>query len=237
MNLKGRLKLIAEKVPVCRCVCDIGTDHAYIPIYLVINKVCKKAIASDIKSGPISKARENIRKHGLEESIETRIGSGLKPIRADECDVIIIAGMGGLLIREILNEDMEKARNATSIILQPMSDIEVVREWLYNNGFDIYDEGLACEGEKIYNVIAARWTGVPRQLDSIYHHIGEKLLENRDPLVEKYLNWRIRILDRIINEIKNTDNDKIEEEYRLHRKELYNLLQRLYVPETLGIRR
>jgi len=210
MLLKGRLKLIADMVPECAMLCDVGTDHAYIPIYVVQNKKCRKAVASDVKEGPVLSARKNVDAYGLTESIEVRMGNGLEPLKENEADVIVIAGMGGILIREILTRDIEKVRKANSIILQPMNAIEVVREWLYENGFYIYDEGLAKEGYKIYNVIAAKWKGLAEKTDEIYYHIGKRLIEKKDPLLVKYLNNRIGQIEKTINEMDNMkDKDSI----------------------------
>lgn len=210
MELKGRLKLIAKKVPLCETVCDIGTDHAYVPIYLILNKICKKAIATDVKQGPVYIANKNIKKYKLEDVIETRIGNGLDCIKEHEADTIIVAGMGGILIREILYNGFEKAKTACSLILQPMNAIEVVREWLMKNGYNIYDEELVNEGEKIYNVISATWTGQIKDTDKVYHYIGEKLIENNDPLLTKYIDKKLKQMKRIINGLKNSNSTSKE---------------------------
>ena len=205
MELKGRLKLIADKTPTCNILCDIGTDHAYIPIFLVKNKRCGEAIACDVRKGPISAAKSNVSSFNLEDYIEVRLGDGLQPLGEDEADVIIIAGMGGNLIEKILINGFNKAKNADALILQAMNEIEVLRKWLYNNGFQIYDEALTAEGQKIYNVICARWTGAQKQLDKVYYHIGEKLLENRDPLLERYLNKKIKQLETILKDMEGIE--------------------------------
>ncbi|OPZ91343.1 MAG: tRNA (adenine(22)-N(1))-methyltransferase [Firmicutes bacterium ADurb.Bin419] len=209
MILKGRIKFIADMIPECTIVSDIGTDHAYIPIYMVKNERCQRAIASDVSEGPVAVANRRISKYGVENRVETRLGSGLKPIHEDEMDACVIAGMGGMLIREILKDDTNKAQKARSLIIQPMNYIELVREWLYANGFEIYDEGLIDEGERIYNVIAARWIGRVQTKDSVYYYIGEKLIEKKDQLLKKYLAKRIAIIDKIIKEMASMkDKDK-----------------------------
>jgi len=204
MELKGRLGLIAEMIPACNVVCDIGTDHAYIPIYLVSRKICRKAIAADLKKGPILKARQNIKNYNMEALVETRLGYGLEPIKDTAVDIIIIAGMGGMLIRDIISGEIEIAKKAARLILQPMNAIELLREWLYESGFEIFDERLVEEGEKIYDVIAARWTGTSKRFERTYYHIGEKLIENRDPLLNKYLKRRIRQIEKIISGLGNS---------------------------------
>lgn len=214
MNLKGRLKLVADKVPLCGKVCDIGTDHAYIPIYLVLNKVCESAIAGDVRKGPLEAAINNIREYGLEEKIEARLGFGLDVTGENESDVLVIAGMGGELITEILSRGFQKAAAAQCIILQPMGAIGEVREWLYENGFDISDEELTAEGEKIYDVMSVRWDGVARELGEINFYVGAKLLERNDDLVKKYIRKRVNQLNEILSGIRKTNSDRKELEER-----------------------
>lgn len=206
MVIKGRLKLIADKVPQCEIVCDIGTDHAYVPIYLVLKKICKFAIAADVNSGPVLAAKKNIVKYGLDKYIEARQGNGLECLSMGEADCIIIAGMGGLLIREILQKDIEKAASASLLILQPMNSIELVREWILSSGFSILDEELCKEGEKIYNVITCKWIGQKEQVDAINFYIGERLIRKNDPLLDKYLQKELNRIEKVINGLKRTNN-------------------------------
>jgi len=210
MELKGRLRLVADMVPSCRIVSDVGTDHAYVPIFLIEREVCKKAIATDVRTGPIDKARKNILQYKMEDCIDTRIGDGLEPLEDDEIDIIIIAGMGGLLIRNIISNSFEKAQKAKRLILQPMNAIEVLREWLYKNGFNISDEGLAKEDGKIYNVLAAEWTGLSKHYEEVYYHIGKKLVEKRDPLLKEHLERKLRQIDKAINGLNKAEKKDVE---------------------------
>lgn len=228
MELKGRLKLIADKVGKCNVLCDVGTDHCYIPIYALNNNKCNKAIAIDVKEGPILAANANILKYKKEKFIETRLGNGLTPIKENECDTIVIAGMGGLLMSEILNQDYEKLKKKTNtLILQPMNATEVVREWLYEKGFDIFDEELVAEGEKIYTVICAKWTNELRKVNLIYYYIGEKLIQKKDPLLKDLIKKKIKLFKKITDEMKNSKNKNAKEEiekYTMIVKELQLLL-------------
>lgn len=210
MTLKPRLKKIADMVSECNVVCDIGTDHAYIPIYLIKSHICKRAIATDIRIGPVQTAQRNIMKHGLEKLIETRIGNGLSPVRLEEIDIVIIAGMGGMLIAKILDDEPVKARKANKIVLQPMNAVEVVRKWLYENGYEITNEALASEGKKIYNIIAARWINMPVVKDEAFYFIGEKLKESDDPLVEEYICRKLKQLENILSGLKKANNKEAE---------------------------
>lgn len=210
MELKGRLRLIAEKVPVCETICDIGTDHGYLPINLILKKVCKKAIAADIKPGPLKAAQYNIENYKMTELIETRLGDGLEPIIAGEADVIIIAGMGGILIKDIIKREIEKAKVSRALILQPMNALEILREWLYENGFEILDEKMINEGEKIYDVLSVKWSGENKEYDKFYNYIGLKLIENKDPLLSKYIEKWSRQLKKAIIEMEESD-EKVSE--------------------------
>jgi len=214
MNLKGRLKLVANMVPVCQTLCDVGTDHAYIPIYLIRQGICKRAIATDVRPGPIEKANLNIRQYNMAEYIETRLGDGLQPIKEHEAEIIVIAGMGGQLIRNILSEGIEKARSAKRLIIQPMGSVEDVRKWLFENGFEISDEGLAMERDKIYNVISAGWTGQQTDYNIIDIYIGRRLIEKKEPLLKSYIKREIAKINTAIDGLKksNQDNKDVLEE-------------------------
>lgn len=229
MELKGRLKLIADKTPACNTICDIGTDHAYIPIYLVKKGICRKGIAADVKSGPITAARENIRAYGLDDFIETRLGDGLEPVKSGEADVIIIAGMGGTLIKDILERGMQKAKSAKTLVLQPMNSVEVLRKWLYDNGFDIFDESLAIEGEKIYNVINAVWDGISRTYKDICLHIGTKLIEKPDENLGVLVHRKLGQVNSILEEIKNAEqpDDTIIAYYTRMKGELIDIIKKI----------
>ncbi|MGL5244669.1 MAG: class I SAM-dependent methyltransferase, partial [Sarcina sp.] len=142
MDLSLRLKTIASYVDNCECIADIGTDHGYIPIYLVKKGVCNKAIASDINKGPIEKAKLNVAFEGLSDKVKCLLGGGLKPLKKGEVNGVILAGMGGNLTRDILVDDIEKVKLYEFLILQPAQNPEVLREYLYENKFEIIDEDL-----------------------------------------------------------------------------------------------
>ncbi|NMA85718.1 MAG: SAM-dependent methyltransferase, partial [Tissierellia bacterium] len=156
MNLSNRLKKIADFVPNNSIVADIGCDHGYIPIYLIKNNISKKVIAVDISENSIEKTIENVKNNNLEEDIEIRIGDGLDKILPFEIDTVIIAGMGGLLIRDILDKDKVKTNTISNFILQPNIASKELREYLYENNFEIIDEELVKEGDKFYEIIYAK---------------------------------------------------------------------------------
>jgi len=218
----NRLLKIASMVGKCEKPADIGTDHAYIPIYLVQSGMCSKAVATDVKKGPLDKARENIEKYRLSDRIELRMGNGLEPIGENECDVFIIAGMGGIVISGILEASADQARKAKALVLQPAYYDEFLREFLLKNGYCIETEALAMDGGKIYTVIRAYYDGIVRSDDDLYYHIGRALFENNDPLLNEFLQRRIRIQTNIVNGMKKSA--KVDEQ--TYMKE-YNLLEEM----------
>lgn len=225
MYLKPRLALIARKVPKCNVLADIGTDHAYIPIFLVKEDVCEKAIASDIGEGPLNIAIKNIKDYGLENRIEIKLSDGISALYGQKADVIIISGMGGDLIVKILEEGFENIKNAKALIIQPMTAVRDVRKWLIENGFEVFDEELAMEGSRLYTVISSRWTGCCQQGDEISYIVGEKLIENKDPLLGRYINKKINQINTIITGLRKSErkNEKRIKECKNIKNELIKL--------------
>ena len=152
MKLTPRLKAIADLVS-CRNVCDVGTDHGKIPVYLALNNKADKIIASDINEGPVSACQKNVNLYNVGNIVECRLGGGLSVLKDGEVESIIIAGMGGELISNILNAHKNIAYSAKEIILQPMNGIDKLRKYLYENSFLITDELLVREDRRIYIVI------------------------------------------------------------------------------------
>jgi len=217
----NRLLKIASMVGSCEKPADIGTDHAYIPIYLVQSGMCDTAVATDVNEGPLAKARRNIEKYRLSDRIDLRLGNGLEPIGDNECDVFIIAGMGGVVIAEILAASAEKARKAKALVLQPAYYDEVLREFLLQNGFCIETEALVRDDGRIYTVIRAYYDGTVRSDEELYYHVGRALFVSRDPLLRDFLQRRIRIQAKIVNGMKKSakiDEQAYMKEYRLLEK-------------------
>lgn len=207
MKLNARLGMITGRIPHCRVLTDIGTDHAYIPIHAAENGLCRKSIAADLREGPLRMAGANIRRHGLENVIETRLGNGLEPILPEECDIIVIAGMGGSLIQEILSSSVEKAKEARLLLLQPNNATDVLRRWLYENGFEIETEALALDAGKLYCLISTKWTGRKAVRDDFDYYAGDILLKSRDPLLQEYIGKKIKELDVVIEGRKKSKAD------------------------------
>jgi tRNA (adenine22-N1)-methyltransferase len=206
MVLKGRLKLIYDMIPNCDILADIGTDHALLPAYALLNQRCRKAIACDVRTGPLERAMRTLKKYMLDDRMELRLGSGLEPVGENEADVIVLAGMGGILITKLIQESMKKAQTANYLLLQPMTNQELVRPFLWESGFEIKDERLTREGDKLYQVILAYYSGKQRtEWKRINEIIGEKLITNNDPLLKDWLKDYIKKQQKIVQGLKKAD--------------------------------
>ena len=212
--LTKRLETIKNLVNNSKITVDVGTDHGYVPISLITEKRALKVIACDINKGPLNNARANIQKAGLLEKIELRLGGGLVPCETGEADTVIIAGMGGILIKDILEESYIKAQSAEKLILQPMNSQDVLREYLINNNFSIKYEHLAIEGEKIYNIMEV----VPKKetkdyLKESFLNFGNPQNFEKNEQFKIYTEKNIKRIERVLTNLKkakNYDENEVE---------------------------
>lgn len=219
--LTPRLELIASKVKDDASIIDVGTDHGYIPIYLAGRGRVKKALATDVNRGPLSRAEENIKLHNAGDKVSTTLANGLNGIDTKPYDTVIIAGMGGILISEI----MEQTDNtALTFILQPMTAAEELRRYLYQKSYEIVDEELVAEGEKLYTVIVAK-KGKKSDYEELDLYIGKKLFEKNDPLLYECINRLKKKLVTIINGISKSSNQENIDYYK-------KLLERIEMTEN-----
>lgn len=204
MELSKRLDLIVNHIKDCDTLVDVGTDHGYIPIYVIKNGICKSAIASDINKDPLDKAKLNAIFEEVDEKIDTRLGDGLSTIEVNEVDACVIAGMGGNLIRDILEADKEKVKGFKFLILQPAQNPEVLREYLYTNGYEVIEEDLCIDEDKYYELFKVRVKeGEETSLDSIYYEISPKLLRDRHPLMKDYITYKKEKYEKILGFIED----------------------------------
>ena len=203
--LSKRLQKVADTVNKSNIVADIGTDHAYVPIYLVKNKVANKAIAADISQGSCKKAQLNVNNKHLKHLIDVRCGNGLEVIKADEIiDTIIIAGMGGLMTISVLESNKKAVNNARQLVLQPQKDIYKVRQYVHSIGYKITNETMLVDNNKYYNIINAE-KGIEKYTELEYL-FGKILIENKSIILKEYVNIE---LNKIITVLKNMkDNGK-----------------------------
>ena len=161
IGLKGRLQIIAERLKDNKTMADIGTDHGFLPVYMVQQGLCERAVAADISAPSLEKAAQLCRQEDIE-NVDVRCGDGISVLRSGEVEGIAIAGMGGILITEILGKDPEHTASFKRFVLQPRSAAGELRRWLLLNGFVITAEDLVYEGKFIPQIITAvprKWLG------------------------------------------------------------------------------
>lgn len=167
--LDERLQLCADFVSDGGVVCDIGTDHAYLVAQLILSGKCKRAIAADVADGPLLFAKQTLSKYDISSSVKLIKSNGFESITDDGITDIVIAGMGGELIYELISK-CEWIKLGKRLILQPMSKPEVLRRSLYASGYEILEEKAVCADNHIYSVMLTQYSGklqseVPLQLE------------------------------------------------------------------------
>ena len=172
IKLSKRLSTAASYVRSGAFVADIGTDHAFLPIYLVLSGKVDKALASDINVGPIQTAKENITRYGLTDKIFTEIANGLEGIESYCPTDIVICGMGGELIADIVEKADFVKNPAIRLVLLPMTKVGHLREYLANNGFAVEGETLSSVQNKVYTCLCVSYTGQPYSLTAFEREFG-----------------------------------------------------------------
>lgn len=211
MKLTDRLLKIASLVDEGKKIADIGTDHGYIPVYLLNNNKIDYAILADVNKGPLENAKKEVRHNKLDNKVDLRLGSGLEVLNQNEVDEVIIAGMGGILISELLEAKKSVSQTVEKLILQPMQAQNELRKYLYNNGYEILNEVLVKEDFRIYEIIVAKYTGKNTEVsDDIYYEIGSKLIENNDKLLNEFINKKINSYEGIISKLEGKNGSSIE---------------------------
>ena len=184
-TLNRRLMAVAEFVRQGAVLADIGTDHAYLPVYLVSKGICAKAVAADINEGPIRRAEQNIASAGLSGSIETRLTDGLSGLDDLGITDIAICGMGGELIAKILESAPFTASGSIRLILQPMTKADFLRSWLLSHGYSIKDEAFVRD-DRIYQVICAEYSGENTEYSPIELLMGRHNIASGSPLLYEF---------------------------------------------------
>ena len=187
IRLSPRLQMVADFVPPCACAADIGTDHGYLPVWLLQNGVIQSAIAADIHAGPLANARQSAAAYDLEEHFRFVQADGLQFSGVQAADVITIAGMGGETIFAILAAAPWLQQQGKQLVLQPQSKVPELTDWLWRNGFTIKDAALCRDAGKRYLVL--RVLGQPAVQT---YTVEQLLLRRRDPLLTEHLKEEIR---------------------------------------------
>ena len=229
MILSKRLMTIASFVPPGGRLADVGTDHGYIPVYLVKNGIVPSAIAMDIRSGPLSRAAAHVQKQGLQERIELRLSDGLDALKAGEADTVVISGLGGPLMTDILSRGRECAAAVQAFVLSPQSDIPGVRVFLRENGFRIEREAFVKDEGKYYTVMRAVH-GQAGPACYIDDRFGGYLLAHRDPVLREFLQRQAGRLEALLPSLSETAKEGTKKRYQelgRERADIEQALQRM----------
>ncbi len=229
VKLSNRLLAVASFVTDGNILADVGTDHGYIPIYLLQEKRIHKAIAMDINAGPLERAKEHIAVYGLKDYIETRLSDGVAALTPGEVDTVLVAGMGGGLVMHILEDGKEVCRQAKELVLQPQSELERVREYLWSNGYVILEENMVLEDEKFYPMMRVAYQNVidtKNAKNLLFCRYGKHLLEQKHSVLKEYLEREEKLYTGILGNLSQTavsDKTKeriaeVEEVLRLNRE-------------------
>lgn len=222
INLSKRMAMVASKVVKTGCVADVGCDHAYIAIYLIRYSVAKKVIATDINKGPLARAKDNVILYGCEDFVDLRLSDGLEKIEPGEADTILISGMGGGLMTDILSAKKECIYQASELVLQPQSEIENVRSFLHKEGYEILEEDMCFDENKFYTVIRAHNVGknnVTYYNDRLEYKYGKLLLEKKHPVLYDFLKEEYRKALIIEEQLRTSHTETAAKRYPSYMEE------------------
>lgn len=233
--LSKRLQMLADMISRGNRVADVGCDHGFLSIWLVQAQVSPKALAMDVRKGPLAAAKGHVEEYGLGKYIETRLSDGLQSFEAGEADSLVCAGMGGRLMERILTESMEKAKTLKELVLQPQSELEEFRAFLRREGFVVVQENAVCEDGKYYFAMKAVWRAearhraeeccgaaaedkavpdcgiadaVRKQEQRVYDRYGEGLLLQKNPVLISYLKRQLEKLQGIADSLAGADSER-----------------------------
>lgn len=216
MRLSKRLDAIASiiaKYSLHKTMADIGSDHGYLPVFLVLEDIVSQAIACDIADGPLQACLSTVQLSHTEDKISVKKGNGLAPIIEENLDIVSICGMGGNLICDILEADLEKA-NINTLVIEANVNEPLVRSWLTSHGWQIIDEDIVEDAKHYYEIIVAQKG--EQQLSSKELYFGKYLLENKSAVFIKKWQWQKSVHEKILRSITK-EHEKypiVRQEYR-----------------------
>lgn len=209
-QLGPRLALCAELIREGRLLCDVGTDHAYLPIWLIKSGRIPRATASDVNPGPLRAAAGNAKRYHVEDRLALRLSDGLREIAPEEAEDIVIAGMGGELILRIIAETPWLRDPERRLVLQPMSSVQELRVGLKELGFEVIEEQAVEDSGKVYTAFSAGYIGKTPETDGVYPYLGK--LAPGTAAAEKYAEKVLRSLQgRLEGALRGRGTDPPEE--------------------------
>lgn len=215
MELSKRMQAVADMVLPGEVVADIGCDHAFVSIYLVENQIADRVIASDVRKGPVEIAKRNVAGRNLQDRIDIRMGDGLSTLFVGEADTIILAGMGGLLMLDILKRQEAVVCGCRQMVLQPQSDVEKVRAYVDEKHYYLASEKMLVDAGKYYNILDVRikndaeigqTTEFPFEASDrqrLFQKFGGRLLMERDAVLFDYIKKQVAVNKKLLDELKD----------------------------------
>lgn len=213
VQLSKRLKMVAEFVEKDAVLADIGSDHAYLPTYLVKKGEIEKAIAGEVVKGPYESAVKNVKRENVADEINVRLANGLQAIHEeDRVTTVTIAGMGGPLIAKILEEGKSLLTSVKRLVTQPNIHAIAIREWAIANGWKIIDEKILKEDDKIYEIVVLeKGTATYTTLERL---LGPVLLKEKNPVFHEKWQREVKQWKQILNSLEEAHQDKSIQEKR-----------------------
>ena len=232
MELSKRLSAVAAMAEPGDRMADIGTDHGFLPIFLVRQGISPSAIAMDVGDGPLERARTHVREQGLEDKIVLRKSDGFHALAPGEADAAVIAGMGGPLMVRILEEGRRTVESLRYLILSPQSEIPSVRRYLLRNGFAIRTEEMVLDEGKYYTVMKA-WPGKGTEVpwSRIEERYGRSLLREAHPVLLQYLRKERETLSALRERLLSAGTDRARERLSQVERELLDAEEALKICE------
>lgn len=226
MQLSKRLSAVASLITEGSRLADIGTDHGYVPIALVESGRIPSAVAMDVNKGPLERAQEHIREKHLEDRIKTRLSDGVKALEDGEADAVLIAGMGGMLVIRILDAGRIHWSSVKEWILQPQSDLDKVRRFLAEEGFEITAEDMIKEDGKYYPMMRVVY-GQPYTCREKDYYFGGRLIKSKHPVLKEWLIREESKMASVIEGLSKQESDTArerKEELTAYRKLIQEVL-------------
>ncbi|RWZ60054.1 tRNA (adenine-N(1))-methyltransferase [Halobacillus fulvus] len=213
-QLSERLRKVADYLPRGAYFADIGSDHAYLPCYVCLHDGDAKAVAGEVNQGPYESAWNEVRSHGLENRIDVRLGDGLQVVEPGEIQQVVVAGMGGPLIRDILNNGEDKLSRVNRIVVQPNIDARSLRRWFYERGFQLVAEEILEENGHIYEILVAEKGDAHAPYSEVELEkelwLGPFLMRQKNEVFQKKWEEELNKKQKILEQIKQSTKDQQE---------------------------
>ena len=225
-NLSERLRLVASFTETGTVLADIGSDHAYLPCWLIQNGRISRAIAGEVVKGPFESAKRNVAKEGLTDQITVRLANGLQAILPEDgVETVTIAGMGGSLIASILKSDSKRLSGVKRIIVQPNIHAMAIREWAVDNSWMIVEETILKEDNKIYEILVLERGEQSYTSEELL--MGPILLQQRSAVFQEKWQGELKEIERVINVLTQSAQSEEAKSKRQQLKETKDMIERV----------